>query len=317
MLAKWYGRWQTEGDAGLMDHTSRPEHSPNAIGDVIVDAIMELRKREKWGAARIAAYLAEKGIEVSASTVHRTLKRHDISRVSDRDPPTGEPMRIIRYEHERPGDMVHVDIKKVGRIPKGGGWAVHGQGTDEARASKRKAARTGKVGYAYLHSAVDDYSRLAYTEVLDDEKGTTAAEHWLRAAAYFAEHGITHIERVLTDNGSPYRSRAFNEALEATGTRHKFTRPYTPRTNGKVERYNQTMVAEWLRRRPYDSEEDRTKALADFLNYYNFERKHSALGWLPPITRVPLVGPRVEPQEPDLPEATEAQMSIFDELGGV
>ena len=319
MLAKWYGRWQAEGEAGLMDRTSRPGHSPTAIGDDIVDAIMELRKREKWGAARIAAYLVEKGIEVSPSTVHRTLKRHDLSRVRDMDPPTGEPMRVVRYEHERPGDMVHVDIKKVGRIPKGGGWAVHGQGTDQARASKRKAARTGKVGYAYLHSAVDDYSRLAYTEVLDDEKGTTAAEHWLRAVAYFAEHGITHIERCLTDNGSPYRSRAFNEALEATGTRHKFTRPYTPRTNGKVERYNQTMVAEWLRRRAYESEEDRTKALADFLNYYNFERRHSALGWLPPITRVPLVGPKVEPQESEeqTEEVTPNQLSIFDDLGGV
>lgn len=317
MLAKWYGRWQTEGDAGLMDHTSRPEHSPAAIGDDIVDAIMELRKREKWGAARIAVHLQEKGLEVSASTVHRTLKRNDMSRVRDMDPPTGEPMRVIRYEHERPGDMVHVDIKKVGRIPKGGGWAVHGQGTDEARASKRAAARTGKVGYAYLHSAVDDYSRLAYTEVLDDEKGPTAAAFWLRAASYFAEHGITHIVRCLTDNGACYRSHAFAEALVSTGTRHKRTRPYTPRTNGKVERYNQTMLAEWLRRRPYDSEEDRTQALAEFLNYYNFERKHSALGWLPPITRVPLVGPKVEAQTPDLPEVTTDQMSIFDEFGGV
>jgi transposase InsO family protein len=125
---------------------------------------------------------------------------------------------------------------------------------------------------------------------------------------------------VLTDNGSPYRSRAFNEALEVTSTRHKFTRPYTPRTNGKVERYNQTMVAEWLRRRPYDSEQDRTRALAEFLNYYNFERRHSALGWLPPITRVPLVGgPKVEPQvsEQELLDATPDQLSIFDELDGV
>jgi len=123
--------------------------------------------------------------------------------------------------------------------------------------------------------------------------------------------------RVLTDNGSPYRSRAFAEALTKTGTRHKRTRPYTPRTNGKVERYNQTMLAEWLRRRPYDSEQDRTQALAEFLNYYNFERKHSALGWLPPITRVPAVGPKVEPQEvEEWPEVTDDQLTIFDELDG-
>lgn len=297
-----------------MDRSSRPEHSPKAIRPEIVEAIMELRRTEKWGAARIAAHLAEKGMVVSAATVHRTLKRNDVSRVRDMDPPTGEKARIIRYEHDRPGDMVHVDIKKVGRIPTGGGWAVHGRDSEGARRSKRRGQGTGKVGYAYLHSAVDDHSRFAYTEVLSDEKGLTAAGFWLRAAGYFGQHGISHIERVLTDNGSPYRSRVFADALAKTGTRHKRTRPYSPQTNGKVERYNQTMLAEWLRRRTYASEADRTEALAEFLNYYNFERKHSALGWLPPVSRVPTAGPRVEPQVTEPEPARDDQMTIFDAL---
>lgn len=315
-VAKWVGRYREFGLAGLVDETSRPERSPMAISEDIVDAILEIRRTEKWGAARIAAHLASKDIDVSASTVQRTLKRNDMSRVTDMDPPTGEVVR--RYEHERAGDMVHVDIKKVGRIPKGGGWAVHGQGSDQHRASQRAGNRKGqKVGYAYLHSAVDDYSRVAYTEVLDDEKGPTAAAFWLRACSYLATFGIVHIERCLTDNGSCYRSNAWRDALYATGTRHKRTRPYTPKTNGKVERYNGTMVKEWLRRRPYDSEQERTDALADFLNYYNFERNHSALGWFPPVTRTPLRGDQAVAQvnqtELVLPP-TEDQATIFDYL---
>lgn len=318
-VAKWVGRYRELGLAGLVDESSRPERSPMAISEDIVDAILEIRRTEKWGAARIAAHLATAGIDVSASTVQRTLVRNDLSRVRDMDPPTGELARVVRYEHEYAGSMVHVDVKKVGRIPKGGGWAVHGRGTPEALASKRAANRKGqKVGMAYLHSAVDDYSRIAYTEVLDDEKGPTAAAFWLRAVSYFATFGIDHIERCLTDNGSCYRSNAWRDALYDTGTRHKRTRPYTPRTNGKVERYNGTMVKEWLRRRAYDSEQDRTDALADFLNYYNFERNHSALGWFPPVTRTPLGGgdravPQVNACELVEPP-TEDQSTIFDFL---
>jgi transposase InsO family protein len=208
--------------------------------------------------------------------------------------------------------MVHVDIKKVGRIPTGGGWAVHGRGSAAALASKRKGAGTGRVGNVCLHSAVDDHSRLAYTEVLADEKGATAAAFWARAVAFFASYGITTIRRCLTDNGSCYRSRAWADALTATKTTHKRTRPYTPRTNGKVERYNGTMAREWLRRRPYESEEDRTAALADFLNYYNHERPHSALGWVPPAARAPQPdGAQVEPQAPPQ-KALPEQLTIFD-----
>lgn len=314
-LSKWYGRWRDEGEAGLVEKSSKPLRSPAAIGDDIVDAILELRRAEKWGNARIAAHLVEAGIEVSASTVQRTLKRHDLSRVRDMDPPTGEPLRVIRYEHAACGDMVHVDIKKVGRIPKGGGWAVHERGSDAAKASKRKGAGTGKVGYAYVHSAVDDYSRLAYSEVLGDERGVTAAGFWNRSTRFFTGYGLTELRRCLTDNGSCYRSRPWSAALAASNTVHKRTRPYTPRTNGKVERYNGTLIAEWLRRRPYDSEEDRTAALAEFLNYYNHERKHSALDWQPPVARTPARGEFVVPPPlDDAVEITEAQMSIFDLL---
>ena len=277
-------------------------------------AILEIRRREKWGAARIAAHLAQAGTEVSAATVHRTLARDGLSRVRDIDPPTGEEARkVVRYEHELPGDLVHVDIKKVGRIPDGGGWAVHGRGSAAALASKRKGSGTGRVGNVYLHSAVDDHSRLAYTEALADEKGPTAAAFWLRAAEFFASYGITEIRRCLTDNGSCYRSRAWADALAATRTTHKRTRPYTPRTNGKVERYNATMSREWLRRRPYDSEADRTGALAGFLNYYNHERPHSALGYLPPVTRTPeATGIRVAPTSAADPPPRPRQMTIFD-----
>ena len=314
-LSKWYGRWQQYGEAGLLDQSSRPGRSPSAIGDDLVDAILELRRAEKWGAARIAAHLASTDVDVSASTVQRTLKRHNLSRVRDMDRPTGENIReVIRYEHEQAGDMVHVDIKKVGRIPKGGGWAVHGQGSEQHRASKRKGKGTGKVGNVYIHSAVDDYSRLAYSEVLPDEKAVTAAAFWHRAVAFFGEHGIGVIYRCLTDNGSCYRSRVWAAALAETGTKHKRTRPYTPKTNGKVEQFNGILIAEWLRRQPYESEEERVAALAPFLNYYNHERPHSALNWFPPVTRTPGAnGYRIERQEHTV-EITEAQTSIFDFL---
>lgn len=313
-LSKWYGRWQDYGEAGLTDRSSRPERSPSAISKDTVEEILEIRRTEKWGAARIAAHLSRSGTEVSAATVHRTLERNGLSRLRDMDAPTGELARaVIRYEHERPGDMVHVDIKKVGWIPDGGGWAVHGRGSVAALASKRKGNGTGRVGNVYLHSAVDDHSRLAYTEVLADEKGPTAAAFWLRAAEFFASYGITDIRRCLTDNGSCYRSHAWAGALAATRTTHKRTRPYTPKTNGKVERYNATMSREWLRRRPYDSDADRTAALADFLNYYNHERPHSALGWLPPVSRTPDgAGNRVEPTPIPDPPQRPRQMTIFD-----
>lgn len=312
-LGKWYGRWRELGEAGLLDRSSRPTRAPAAIGDDIVDAILELRRTEKWGNERIAAHLADRGVRVSASTVRRTFRRHDLGRVRDMDPASGQRARVVRYEHQAAGDMVHVDIKKVGRIPTGGGWAVHQRGTERAKASKRQGPGTGRVGYAYVHSAVDDYSRLAYSEVLPDERAATAVAFWVRTTTFFGSYGIGRLRRALTDNGSCYRSRAWSRALDESGTRHRRTRPYTPRTNGKVERYNGTLGAEWLRRRAYDSEQDRTDALVDFLNYYNLERPHSALGWAPPVSRTPVAGPRVEARaEEQLVELTPEQMSIFD-----
>lgn len=266
-LTKWYKRWVAYGEPGLLDRTSRPDHQPTRTPDDIEETVIQLRRAEKWGPSRIAAYLGNVGdgsIKIAPATVHRILVRHGISRLRDLDMPTGESKRDPnRYEHPHPGDLIHVDVKKVGRIPDGGGWAVHGRGTDEARASRRVANR--RSGYVYIHAAVDDRSRLAYAEVHIDERASTAAVFWLRAVAFLREHGITTISRCLTDNGSAYRSKVFNEALAATGTTHKYTRPHTPRTNGKVERFNLTMKVEWLYVRCYDSDEERTAALAEFL----------------------------------------------------
>lgn len=192
---------------------------------------------------------------------------------------------------------MHVDVKKLGKIPTGGGWRAHGRGSAAALASKRVGQGTGRIGYTYLHSAVDDHSRLAYTECLDDEKGPTAAQWWLRAATFYAMHGVTSIQRVLTDNGSCYRSRIWAEALSATGSRHKRTRPYRPATNGKVERFHRTMSNEWAYVREYRSEEERRAALVGFLNEYNHDRPHSALGQKPPSSRVPNREHRITPED--------------------
>ncbi|WP_431676163.1 DDE-type integrase/transposase/recombinase [Kitasatospora sp. KL5] len=195
--------------------------------------------------------------------------RRGLNRLRDLDPPTGEQLReAIRYEHDRVGDLVHVDIKKLGRIPTGGGRRMHGVGTESARASERTGPGTGKVGYTYLHSALDDHSRLACTEALDDEKAVTAVAFWHRAVSFFTAHGITPIRRCLTDNGACYRSTTWADALAATGTKHKPTRPYTPRTNGKVERYNgdaHPRAAARSARRPTAHQPDRRERLPDRL----------------------------------------------------
>ncbi|MDT7613507.1 MAG: hypothetical protein QOF00_954 [Pseudonocardiales bacterium] len=248
-----------------------------------------LRRQTKYGPARLAADLQQlHGITVAPATVHRILVRRGLNRLRDLDPPTGEQLReVIRYEHDRVGDLVHVDVKKLGGIPTGGGWRMHGVGTESARASERTGPGTGKVGYTYRHSALDDHSRLAYTEALDDEKAVTAVAFWHRAVALFAAHGITPIRRCLTDNGACYRSTTWADALAATGTKHKRTRPHTPRTNGKVERYNGTLTPEWAYVRDYTAEHERRLALAEFVNNYNRERPHTALGGRPPQSAGP------------------------------
>ncbi|MFG2338240.1 IS481 family transposase, partial [Streptomyces yangpuensis] len=221
-----------------------------------------------------------------ASTVHRILARHGLNRLAFLDRPTGQVIR--RYERARPGELVHVDIKKLGNIPDGGGHKV----MDRRSAMDNKIATTGRrknckpvIGYSFIHSAVDDHSRLAYSEVLNDERQHTAIGFWQRANAFFAGHGIT-VERVLTDNGSCYKSKLFTQALAAAGITHKKIRPYRPQTNGKVERFNRTLLDEWAYLQPYTSNDERTAALADFLHTYNHHRCHTALGGHPPITRI-------------------------------
>ena len=248
---------------------ARPHRSPRRTPARLERRIERLRRREKLGPARIGYRLG-----LATSTVYRVLCRLGLQRLSWLDRPTGRVIR--RYEHARPGDLLHMDIKKLGRIPRGGGWRVHGRGQAGARQ---------RVGYAYVHAVVDDHSRLAYVEVLGDERAATVVAFWGRALAWFAERGVT-AQAVLTDNGSAYRSADFARACLAAGVRHRRTRPYRPQTNGKVERFNRTLLEEWAYVRVYYSERARTEALEHWLHQYNHHRGHSALGGLPPVSRV-------------------------------
>jgi len=284
-LTKWYARWEADGEDGLQDRSSRPVSSPNQVDDQVEDVVCYLRRNMKLGPVMLVAELAEFGITLAPSTIHRVLVRHGISRLRDLDV-TGEQLRepAKRYEHCCPGDLVHLDVKKLGRIPDGGGWRGHGRGTDAHRASKRRP----RPGYVYLHTALDDHSRLAYTEELGDEKSATAAGFWFRAVEFFAAHGIERIAAVLTDNGSCYRGKKFNQAL-GDGVKHRYTRPYRPQTNGKVERYHRTLAREWAYRQLWLSNDDRCQALPGFLHRYNYHRPHTALRRHPPIYRTPAV----------------------------
>ncbi len=239
---------------------------------------MGLRVTRRWGPARIAYRLG-----LNPATVGKVLIRYQAPRLAWTDPATGSRLRAkpkpMRYEHEAPGDLVHVDIKKLGRIPDGGGWRAHG------RAAGSRIKKQAKPGYAYLHHAVDDHSRMVYSEILADEKKESAAAFWSRANAYFLGCGLT-VARVLTDNGSCYRSTAFAAAL-GPKIKHKRTRPYRPQTNGKVERFNRTLIEEWAYAQPYASEAERAAAYHDFIHTYNHHRGHTALGGKPPADRVP------------------------------
>ncbi|MER7850281.1 IS481 family transposase [Kitasatospora sp. NPDC096077] len=278
---KWVRRWRAEGEEGLLDRSSRPRTTPHRTPAAVEARVCELRRERKLGPARIGPILG-----IPASTVHRILGRHGLNRLAWLDRPSGEPIR--RYERERPGELVHVDIKKLGNIPDGGGWRTVGR---EAGDRNRQATTTERssckpvIGYSYVHSAVDDHTRLAYSEVLADERQETAAAFWQRAHAFFTGHGVT-VERVLTDNGSCYKSRLFTRTLTDAGVAHKRIRPYRPQTNGKVERFNRTLLDEWAYQRAYTSNDERTAALADFLHQYNYHRCHTALGGQPPISRV-------------------------------
>jgi transposase InsO family protein len=272
---KWWRRFCEEGVEGLVDRSSRPHHCPRRTAVAVEAQIAQLRTELKLGPARIGYRLG-----VAPSTVHRVLVRLGLSRLSWMDRPTGRVIR--RYERDRPGELVHVDVKKLGRIPDGGGWKTVGRqiGTKNNGNATRYP---GRGGYGFIHSAVDDHSRLAYSEILSDERKETAAAFWDRAMKWFFDQGI-EVKEVLTDNGACYRSNLFGDVL--TGIKHRKTKPYRPQTNGKVERFNRTMLEEWAYVRPYESEADRREAFGLFLHIYNHHRSHTALGGKAPISRV-------------------------------
>ncbi|MDQ0820028.1 transposase InsO family protein [Arthrobacter sp. V4I6] len=273
--ARWASRYRELGEDGMEDLSSRPSRSPRRTPARRERRIIALRVNRRWGPARIGYLLG-----IHPSTVHKVLSRYRLARLSWLDRATGRVIR--RYEHQNPGDMVHVDIKKLGRIPDGGGHRVTGRAAGNRNKTGTNANR--RPGYAYLHNAVDDHSRFAYTEILSDEKKETAAGFWERANAAFNAAGIT-VSRVLTDNGSCYRSRVFAQALGAD-IKHKRTRPYRPQTNGKVERFNRTMLDEWAYAKPYASEAERVAAFPAWLHHYNHNRGHTSLKGQPPASRV-------------------------------
>jgi transposase InsO family protein len=283
--AKWAIRYR----AGLpmTDLSSRPRHCPGQLPRRLEHRIVALRFTRRWGPHRIGYHL-----HLNRSTVERVLARYRMPKLIYLDQATGLPVRKtrpIRYEKATPGELVHVDIKKQGRIPDGGGWRAHGRGSAQDRrvdAARDHAARHGAPasrGYSFLHHAVDDHSRLAYSEILRDEKKETAAGFWLRANAFFTAAGIT-VTAVMTDNGACYRSHAFAAAL---GTiTHVFTRPYRPQTNGKVERFNRTLAEEWAYAATYLSDEARAATYPDWLHHYNHHRSHTGLDGQTPAQRV-------------------------------
>ena len=279
---RWWRRYQMEGEAGLFDRSSRPQHCPHRTPDELEEQIVGLRRDEKLGPARIGLLLG-----MPASTVWRVLSRHGLNRLSWMDRPTGRVIR--RYEKDTPGELIHIDIKKLGRIPDGGGWRMLGAEQGRANSSRTRrydgsGGRKRQVGYSYIHAAVDDHTRLAYVEVLDDEKATTATGFTQRAVAWFTDHGIA-IQGIMTDNGACYRSHLYGDTLTANRIQHVRIPPRRPQLNGKVERFNRTLCDEWAYIRVYTSETERIDALAHWIHIYNHHRNHTAIGG-PPISRV-------------------------------
>ncbi|MEU8310832.1 IS481 family transposase, partial [Actinomadura sp. NPDC048955] len=282
---RWADRYRRQGAAGMVDRSCRPHHSPLRTPQPVVRKIVHLRWKQRLGPVQIAGRL-----NMPASTVHAVLTRCRLNRLSHIDRATGEPIR--RYEHDRPGAMLHVDVKKLGNIPDGGGWRFVGR-LQGGRNREATARRTGtrstryepRVGTAFVHTVIDDHTRLAYAEIHDDEKAATAIGVLRNAVAWFAARGVT-IERVLTDNGSAYKSHAWHDACIELGIRPKKTRPYRPQTNGKVERFHRTLADGWALGRFHSSEQARRKALPAWLHFYNHHRPHTATGGKPPITRL-------------------------------
>lgn len=278
---KWVRRFELEGETGLHDRSSRPHtcarQTPPEIEDTVIAARLEHRRGPQWLSWHTG---------VPARTITAILQRNGLPRLCEIDPMTGEVIRAsktttVRYERDRPGELVHVDVKKIGRIPDGGGWRAHGRQMGSTGAKKRV-----RIGYDYIHSMVDDHSRLAYCEIHPDEQGDTAAGFIQRAAQFFKDAGIEAIERVMTDNHWSYtKSRSVAAAIAGLGAKHKTIKPHCPWQNGKVERFNRTLQAEWAYRRVFTSNNERTAALAPWLQHYNHHRRHHALDGHPPISR--------------------------------
>lgn len=281
--SRWAGRYREQGESGMADRSSRPHHSPNRTPTRTERRIIGVRVTRRWGPARIGYLLG-----IHPSTVHRVLSRYRIAKLRWLDRATGRVVR--RMESAGCGDLVHVDVKKLGKIPAGGGWRMVGRtkGNRNARADKSSGV-TNKYGnpvrgYHFIHTAIDAHSRLAYSELLADEGKDTAAGFWRRANAWFTDCGIT-VRKVLTDNGNCYRSHVFRDALG--DIEHRRTRPYRPQTNGKVERFHRTLADEWAYARLYTSDAQRCDEYPRWLHTYNHHRGHTALGGQAPASRVP------------------------------
>lgn len=283
--SKWSRRYVELGAEGMTDRSSRAHRHPNKTPRAVVKKIVHLRIKKRLGPVQLAGRLG-----MPASTVHAVLVRCRLNRLSHVDVKTGEPAR--RYEHDKPGALIHVDVKKLGNIPDGGGWRFVGR-SQGMRNRSATALRTGRrgiagdmaTGHAFVHTVIDDHSRVAYAEIHDNETAATAIGVLQRAVSWFAEHGVI-VERVLSDNGSAYRSHAWRHACNDLGIRPKFTRPRRPQTNGKIERFHRTLADGWAYSRHYRSESARRAALPAWLHFYNQHRPHTAIGKVAPITRI-------------------------------
>ncbi|MGE2738066.1 IS481 family transposase, partial [Mycolicibacterium vaccae] len=279
--ARWAGRYREHGEAGMADRSSRPHRSPNRTSTRTERRIIGVRVTRRWGPARIGYLLG-----IHPSTVHRVLTRYGIAKLRWLDRATGRVVR--RMESAACGDLVHVDVKKLGKIPAGGGWRMLGRSAGKRNSQADKTGTLNKHhqplrGYHFIHTALDAHSRLVYSEMLADERKDTAAEFWLRANAWFAARGIV-VRKVLTDNGACYRSNMFRDALGQI--EHRRTRPYRPQTNGKVERFHRTLADEWAYAELYTSDAQRCQEYPRWLHTYNHHRGHTALGGQPPASRV-------------------------------
>ena len=281
--AKWARRYAAEGAAGMGDRSSAPHRQHNRTPQPMVRKIVHLRWKHRLGPVQIADRLG-----LSASTVHAVLVRCRLNRLTSIDRKTGEPVR--RYERDKPGELIHVDVKKLGRVPDGGGWRYVGRAQGEKNRTAtpdrpRSRHRNPLMGTCYLHTVLDDHSRVAYVEAHDDETAATAVAVLRRATAWFDQRGVT-VQRVLSDNGSAYRSHLWADTCAELGITPKRTRPYRPQTNGKIERFHRTLAEGWAFKKFYNSESARMAALPSWIHNYNHHRPHSAIGKVSPITRL-------------------------------